>query len=250
MAIDDDIMAKIDGINASKQAIIEAIKNKGYPVPKDATLAELRSFVNLIQIEKPALDTCETPYQSSFIIPYGVKTVSADEVSRHTGMIVFPNSVTKITNGYEGSSVSATRIVLSDSIEEIGDNAFRMNTVETSHETMANITFPRSLKKIGESAFRFYVKNSMEVSLRGTLLEEYGNCAINPMSYNGHFFSFSLIIPSTIKHIAENAFLVDNMAWPLEITIDKTKEEVKSMEGYPFSTPARRPTFHCLDGDI
>ena len=246
MAIDDDIMAKINGINASKQAIIEAINNKGYPVPKNATLAELSSIVDMIQTEKPALDTCEMPYERPFVIPYGAKTVSANEISRHSGMVVIPNSVTKITDGYGGSSLLASSIVFSDSIEEIGSNAFRM----MSHETMANITFPRNLKKIGDSAFSFEVKNSMEVSLRGTVLEEYGNSAIYPHSYSGSYFSFSIIIPSTIKHIAEYAFSVDNTVWPLEITIDKTKEEVKSMAGYPFGAPAGAYIFHCLDGDI
>lgn len=249
MAIDDDIMAKIDGINASKQAIVEAINRKGYPVPKNATLAELSSIVDMIQTSKPTLDTCEIPKGDPFVIPYGVKTVSANEMSRHSGdILVIPNSVTKITNSGAYNYFGFRLIAFGDSVEEIGDYAFW--TLSNSKLDVNRLSFPRSLKKIGKQAFHLYAPGST-FSFRDTLLEEYGESAVYPTGPSGRYFSVSIIIPSSIKFIDKRAFFVDDSMLYLDITIDKTREEVKAMSGYPFQLyHSRQVTIHCSDGDL
>ena len=93
------------------------------------------------------------------------------------------------------------KVILPDSVEEIGERAFYLNT------RLTTVNFPESLRKIGKEAFCYTALTELDLN---TGLEYIGESAFRTDSSIGSGLSVkNIVIPDSVTEIGDYAFSVD-----------------------------------------
>lgn len=168
--------------------------------------------------------------RSTFTVPAGVKYIAPRALNNAAEKIIVPEGVIEIMAGGCGGA-SASEIVLPNSLVKIGDRAFE------NCDQLTKITFGKGLKYIGEFAFAG-VDAIDELSIPSSV-SYIGEKAFSDMRwykrYNSGFLIVgdgvllkaqvgkNVVIPSTIKMIASDAFIpswsIETVTIPDSVTI-------------------------------
>lgn len=174
MAIDDDILEKIDGIQASKQAIIEAIRRKGVTVKNDVSLFDCINAIKEIPDKADLIDTCivgraTREHSFNFEIPFGVSRIGNYAfycplpegdfaVANDGGKFQFPQGLFSIGKCAFENIYPINEVIFPDGIEEIGDSAFNVSIWYGYNPANVVFRLPSSIKRIGAFAFMVSIR--------------------------------------------------------------------------------------------
>lgn len=220
MATGETIAAQIADINASKAALIAAIKAKGVTVPQGAKLADLAALVAEISGGEGYASFQDDPQfwnMGAFTGP--IKW--PEDIGLNTGVGVFA-----------GSSIETLEIP--EGVLRIDECAFACCYFLTS------VTIPSSVNIISEYAF--YDCNKLESV-------DFSHCtpiSLREGAFKGCSRLKTLSFPSSFG-IGENAF--EGCPNDCDVTFAATMAKVQGMPHYPFGfLPGA--IFHCSDGDL
>ena len=140
------------------------------------------------------------------------ENASGKVVIRETVVINgIPCTVTGIEKGaFEGNS-KVTEVVLPETVENIGDNAFKDSGIK-------KITIPASVKTIGKNAFSG-CGDLVKVTVKGN-----GITAIKDGAFSGCVKMKSFTVPSSVKTIGKNAFKGNKKLKKIKINGNKLKK--------------------------
>lgn len=168
------------------------------------------SFLNSFTIENFEVDQDNNYFTSVDGVLYNKNISELIYAPRNINEITLPNSVKKILdNGFKGCR--ASKIILNDGLEEIGNNAFE-NTSK-----LKTIKIPNSVLTLGEELFSLSNVYSIEI---GT--------GINNLPY--HFVNNcdnlnNIIIPGNVKKISMLAFYESQGLY--NVTLEEGVEEIE-----------------------
>lgn len=137
--------------------------------------------------------------------------------------INIPTGIKKIKNSFCGFS-NVSKVTISDSVEEIGDNSF-YNCL-----SLANIEFGKSVIKIGENAF-YNCRKLKELSFSENVSEIkgfafYGCMSLQKITFNKNLkniFSFAFAECNSIKNIYYNGSINDWLLISFEVEANPIK---------------------------
>lgn len=134
-------------------------------------------------------------------IPDGVTKICGGVFSGCTTVtsVAIPNSVEKIDRAAFGGCKRLTDIVIPDNVSYIGDYAFEGCTA------LENVTFPNNTVEMGQDIFGDFIDSQTTPWLVKKTAEE-PMLIINGNLINGQLCTGDVVIPDSVKSIAEYAF--------------------------------------------